>query len=370
MNNDSFENFLDSVKEKFAIGIMVLLALFTTINAAIVTFEQDYNGFVIAFIVVAITLVVASGYIIYILRRRRRAYRRITKESVLRVIRREGYYPKVDSEGDIGFEVGDATYMAWFDTSRFALTYGFRLSGNEQQIWDVVARVNQKMSMVKIFAYTNEAERGTLLIQIVFDNICYYESELRDRFSLYLSILQAAVSCFAQEWSSEQNNFMKSERRDHIYYPEFRWLPTLLEEVRLGNLQSGALTDEEFLRSTIQDHIADADAIKEWNSFKIYRVDNIYVYKLIIYKFPEPKIVPEAQYGAVLMNTKTYKIDYYTLEMTFNDRWVYGKMTPECHSNYGEVDTPDLDKFIEWIFTKDKQIVARYNYTDVSNCAN
>lgn len=108
MNNDSFENFLDSVKEKFAIGIMVLLALFTTINAAIVTFEQDYNGFVIAFIVVAITLVVALGYIIYILRRRRRAYRRITKESVLRVIRREGYYPKVDSEGNISFEVGNA----------------------------------------------------------------------------------------------------------------------------------------------------------------------------------------------------------------------------------------------------------------------
>ena len=113
MNNDSFDNFLDSVKETFAIGIMVLLALFTTINAAIVTFEQDYNGFVIAFIVVAITLVVASGYIIYILRRRR-AYRRITKESVLRVIRREGlirregYYPKVDSEGDISFEFGKA----------------------------------------------------------------------------------------------------------------------------------------------------------------------------------------------------------------------------------------------------------------------
>ena len=104
MNNDSFENFLDSVKEKFAIGIMVLLALFTTINAVI----ENYNGFVIAFVVVAITLVEALGYIIYILRRRRRAYRRITKESILRVIRREGYYPKVDSEGDISFEVGNA----------------------------------------------------------------------------------------------------------------------------------------------------------------------------------------------------------------------------------------------------------------------
>lgn len=108
MNNDSFDNFFDSVKEKFAIGIMVLLALFTTINAAIVTFKQNYNGFVIAFVVVAITLVVALGYIIYILRRRRRAYRRITKESILRVIRREGYYPKVNSEGDISFEIGKA----------------------------------------------------------------------------------------------------------------------------------------------------------------------------------------------------------------------------------------------------------------------
>lgn len=49
--------------------------------------------------------------------------------------------------------------------------------------------------------------------------------------------------------------------------------------------------------------------------------------------------------------------------MTFNDRWVYGKMTPERHSNYGEVDTPNLDKFIEWIFTKDKQIVAKYDFS-------
>ena len=54
------------------------------------------------------------------------------------------------------------------------------------------------------------------------------------------------------------------------------------------------------------------------------------------------------------------------MEMTFNDRWVYGKMTTECHSNYGELDTPDLDKFFGWIFTKDKQVVAKYDSNNLS----
>ena len=38
-------------------------------------------------------------------------------------------------------------------------------------------------------------------------------------------------------------------------------------------------------------------------------------------------------------------------------------MSAERHSNYGEVDTDDLEKFIEWIFTRDKQIVSGVDYT-------
>lgn len=360
----NFDDFIDSAKQKFAIGSMVLLTIFTIINAAIVTFNQNYNGFVIVFVIVSSALVLALGIIIYLIRRHRRLQCPITHKTVINVIRREGYYPKQDNSGQISFEVNnDETYLTWFDSSRFALIYGFKLAGDEQQIRDVVLQANQNIAMAKIYAYTDEEETGTLVIQIICDAFCNSESELQKKFGLYMRVIQGAISVFINEWNSTQNQIIKSERRDHIYYPEFRWLPTLLEEVRLGNLQPGALTDEEFLLSIIKEHLVNTDDIKEWDSFKIYRVDNINIYKLIIYKFPEPKIVPEAKYGAVLMNSKTYEIDYYTMEMTFNNRWVYGKMTPECHSNYGEFDTPDLDKFVEWIFTKDKQVVAYYDYT-------
>ena len=144
----NFDDFIDSAKQKFAIGSMVLLTIFTIINAAIVTFNQNYNGFVIVFVIVSSALVLALGIIIYLIRRHRRLQCPITHKTVINVIRREGYYPKQDNSGQISFEVNnDETYLTWFDSSRFALIYGFKLAGDEQQIRDVVLQANQNIAM-------------------------------------------------------------------------------------------------------------------------------------------------------------------------------------------------------------------------------
>jgi hypothetical protein len=102
---------------------------------------------------------------------------------------------------------------------------------------------------------------------------------------------------------------------------------------------------------------------EEWNSFKINRVDKFGDYKLIIYQFPEPKVAPEAKYGAVLLNTNTLDSNYYTLEMSVEDRWFYGGVSEDRHLNYGKAESADLDRFIEWIFSNDKQIEASTAYT-------
>lgn len=58
----------------------------------------------------------------------------------------------------------------------------------------------------------------------------------------------------------------------------------------------------------------------------------------------------------------THKADYYTLEYSANGKWVLGSTSRGKHSNYGEVDTSDLEQFIAWIFNSNKQLCY---YTDM-----
>ena len=245
------------------------------------------------------------------------------------------------------------------------MSYRFALSPSEHgvavaQIKELAASVSGGIIMAKINV-VEFPEDDRLGIAVCLCTFCHYGEELRKAFPVYLNIVQEAMARFGRGLELLPK---ESPRRDEIYHPEFRWLPDVVfKAVTDGRLAPEALADEEWLRENIKNKISSSEISDEWNSFKINRIDNYGEYKLIIYQFPEPKAVPEAKYGAVLMNTTTRDIDYYTLEKTFNDKWVYGSMSSERHSNYGEVDTDDLEKFIEWIFTRDKQLVSGVDYT-------
>ena len=66
---------------------------------------------------------------------------------------------------------------------------------------------------------------------------------------------------------------------------------------------------------------------------------------------------------AVLLDTMTNHADYYTLEYSYNDKWVYGSTSRRHHANYGEVDSPDLELFVAWIFSSGKKLL---HYTDIN----
>ena len=96
--------------------------------------------------------------------------------------------------------------------------------------------------------------------------------------------------------------------------------------------------------------------IKEWDNFKIQSVNTYGGYKLIIYAYPQPKVIAEALYGGILLNTATRQAQYYTLEYSYDNKWVLGSMNAKReHNNYGTIDSPDLDHFIAWIFNSIKQ---------------
>lgn len=266
--------------------------------------------------------------------------RLLTKEKLMDIIRFEGYYPQLDEDGDIIFKIDGDTFNVEYNEAKLSLSYVFLMSGVEREIRELATQVADNIMMSKIFI-TTFPDHDDIVVSISLDTYCVYDYECKKVFAAYLRIVRETIARFYRGYEAIQHTKDPQElRRGDIYEPEFRWMPDVLfKAISEGTLDPAALTNEDWIRKNIQKNAAISYVAQEWDSFKINRVDNYGDYKLIVYQFPEPKVVPEAKYGAVLMNTKTLAIDYYTLEMTYNGKWVYGSMSTECHNNYGEVDT-------------------------------
>lgn len=288
-----------------------------------------------------------------------------TIENVMEYMREEGFRPEADSDDAkvVRFKYQRKTISIAVIDNFCRINSLWRAKRDETNVEAMYAAA---MKVMDEYRYIRVIYTGDVL-EFAVDQIITSLNHFKDVFNLSLELIGEAEQIHHQEYDNLAGTTDDKEppRRNDIYHPEFRWMPDVLfKAVADSRLAPEALTDEDWIRSNIQKGVSSEAAAQEWDSFKINRVDNYGDYKLIVYQFPEPQVVPEAKYGAVLMNTKTLDIDYYTLEMTYNDKWVYGSMSTECHNNYGEVDTDDLDKFLEWIFTKDKQIVASRDYTN------
>lgn len=62
--------------------------------------------------------------------------------------------------------------------------------------------------------------------------------------------------------------------------------------------------------------------------------------KVVVWTFPMPKEIPMCRYIAFVSDGKgACKI--YTLEKSFEDRWVVGSSSSKGHSNFGDISYPD-----------------------------
>ena len=62
--------------------------------------------------------------------------------------------------------------------------------------------------------------------------------------------------------------------------------------------------------------------------------------------------VPEAIYGAVLLNQATNEIKYFTLEASYEDKWAVCSRDTSMHSCHGFWDSADKAKFVEWVMDR------------------
>lgn len=115
------------------------------------------------------------------------------------------------------------------------------------------------------------------------------------------------------------------------YYLEYRFIPALLNEVKLGRNPLHSLIDIGWLKENLTNNNVDID----WYTFSIDVYDKMYNKtsldkgKYIAYTFPPIVSVPEAKYGVIDIEAKKY----YTLESDFgDDYWAIGSQDVNGHS--------------------------------------
>lgn len=295
--------------------------------------------------------------------------KRFTVDNVLEYLRREGFQPERDPNDDkiVIFKFQGDLLMVGV-TDNFCRIFGIWEAKQDEN--NMEAMYTASMTVMDHYRFVRIVYRNDVL-EFGVDHMISSMEHFEELFNISLSIIGECRRVHLEEYVKlaeiavgDSESDEDEARRKDIYQPEFRWMPdVLLKAVQTKQIVPDALTDEEWLRRSIQERTSSGAMAQEWESFKINRVENYGEYKLIVYQFPEPKIVPEAKYGAVLLNTDSMELNYYTLELSFDNKWVYGSMTSERHANYGSYNTPDLDKFIEWIFSKDKNFEGGVDYT-------
>jgi len=114
------------------------------------------------------------------------------------------------------------------------------------------------------------------------------------------------------------------------YYLEYRFIPALLHEVKLGKNPLQSLIDIRWLKENLTNNNVDID----WDTFSIDVYDKMYNKtsldkgKYIAYTFPPIISVPEAKYGVIDIEAKKY----YTLESDYSDDcWAIGSQDINGH---------------------------------------
>lgn len=115
------------------------------------------------------------------------------------------------------------------------------------------------------------------------------------------------------------------------YYLEYRFIPSLLHEVKQGRNPLQSLIDSRWIKETLTNNNVDID----WDGFSIDVFDEEYNKtilekgKYIAYTFPAIISIPEAKYGVIDIETKKY----YTFESDCNDGyWAIGSQDINGHS--------------------------------------
>lgn len=334
---------------------------FTSFFGLIAEWETTPTGLWGFLIFVAVLLIGAAVVTYYQIKNRAYTLTPLNQETIWRILREEGFEPQSNNDHidiSIALEVGQYNISIGYHYPRLNMWYGFTHRDMDLSAAQMIAdKITNELIMIQADVKpSNDNQDVNVCFYIAA--LCHYEAEFRNALRDYINLLAIAIIMYADEVSPMGESDAKIKRQ-HIYYSIYRLLPNLFSCVSKGKIRIEALTDETWIRLMINAKLKEiyiANQASDWDSFKINRVENFGGYKLIVYQFPDPKFVPEAKYGVVMLNTTTLTIDYYTMELSFDGQWAYCSCTTERHYNYGSFDSGELDDFLKWVLEDKEQL--------------
>jgi hypothetical protein len=143
---------------------------------------------------------------------------------------------------------------------------------------------------------------------------------------------------------------MFDAKQNYRYEIQYYFIPELVEVVSKRILPSAVFTMFDIWERILKDKYGSDFKLEQGYDCKEIKINDRYA--LYFFTFPEPDCCPEALYGAVVVDNQEDTLQYYTLEMSFNGRWVIGSKTQDRHYNYGELDSRNPEAFIDWLSNK------------------
>ena len=247
-----------------------------------------------------------------------------------------------------------------FDGISLFINYDFTIKLDAELGQAIAKNVMESLIVVKTYVHESSDEDGSIDVRFAIETLVHYSDEFRVHFAKYVDILCEAARRFGR--AMDEYNKMENKRRRSIYNKEYSVLPNLVDAVTDGKCGNGALGDEEWLREYLRQG-CDEECAPLWDEFKIVQIERYGEYVFFVYRFPQPEVVPEALYGAVVLDSTTNQADYYMLEYSYDDKWMLGTLSRGKHSNLGEINSPNLEQFVAWIFSSNKQLCY---YTDIN----
>lgn len=130
------------------------------------------------------------------------------------------------------------------------------------------------------------------------------------------------------------------------YQVEYQFIPELVEVVSQGILPSAVFTMFDIWERILKDKYGSDFDLEEGYDCQEIKINERY--DIFFITFPEPDNVPDAIYGAIVVDNQENAYRYYTLEMSFNGSWVVGRKTNDGnHYNYGTLDSCTPKAFLK-----------------------
>ena len=114
-----------------------------------------------------------------------------------------------------------------------------------------------------------------------------------------------------------QRELTDDEKHSYRYFLQYKFIPDLVAGVSKGEISPNDILATEGWEEFMKKHV-DENFFLEWDELHCdgIKINDTYVMALDI--FPKPRQVPEAAFGAVLINTTDNDAKYYTLEYSFD----------------------------------------------------